>query len=81
VYGREVAVVWVCGVRLACCVLDGCGGGGTKSTFEKTLSTVVHRLGNHLSQPKSCVPIVKIGFLILAGGRAKVRENVNEKSV
>ena len=54
---------------------------GNKSTFEKNLSTVVHRLGNHLSQPKSCVPIIKIGFLILAGGRAKVRENVNEKSV
>jgi hypothetical protein len=57
------------------------GGVGDKSTFENFFCPVVHRLGNHLSQPKSCVPIVKIGFLILAGGRAKVRENVNEKSV
>ena len=37
---------------------------GNKSTFEKNLSTVIHRLGNHLSQPKSCVPIIKIGFFI-----------------
>ena len=56
-------------------------GVGNKWTFEKFLSTVVHRLGNHLSQPKSCIPIVKIRFLILAGERAKVREIVNEKSV
>ena len=47
---------------------------GEKSTFEKKTSSVVHRLGNYLSQPKSYVPIVKIGFLLCAGERAKVRE-------
>ena len=52
-------------------------GVGEKSTFEKKLSSPVHRLGNYLSQPKSYVPIVKIGLLILAGERAKVRENVD----
>ena len=56
-------------------------GVGNKSTFENFLSTVVHRLGNHLSQPKSYVPIVKIRFLLCAGERAKVRENVNKKYV
>ena len=57
------------------CMLKG--GVGDKSTFENFFCPVVHRLGNHLSQPKSCVPIVKIGLLILAGERAKVRENVD----
>ena len=56
-------------------------GVGNKSTFEK-----INFFGGSSSvkssiSTKNCVPIVKIGFLLLAGERAKVSENVNKNSV